>query len=161
MYSVRHRCKSASFWRRERISYCTIRTLSTSESILTREFIYGALYAKNCGYFAREGRDVLRSLDHEIDFENLWGESEYRAKIDQEYRVQSEAWMTPVEIFAPFYSHALAKYILRLPDVNSENLRIFEAGGGSGINALHILNYIQVSSDEVNVHLSGVIYIWL
>ena len=75
--------------------------------------------------------------------------------------MQSEAWMTPVEIFAPFYSHALAKYILRLPDVNSENLRIFEAGGGSGINALHILNYIQVSSDEVNVHLSGVIYIWL
>lgn len=59
-------------------------------------------------------------------------------------QAQSEAWMTPVEIFAPYYSHALAKYILRLPDVDAENLRIVEAGGGSGTNALHILNYLQV-----------------
>lgn len=88
MLRARHRYRSSSFWRHKHIPYCSIETPSTPDSVLTREFIYGALYAENSGYFAKKGRDVLRSLDHAIDFNNLWGESEYRRKIDREYRVR-------------------------------------------------------------------------
>ncbi len=56
--------------------------------------------------------------------------------------------LTPVEIFAPYYSYCLVRYILRTRDT-TKPLKIFEIGGGNGTNALHIMNYLMVYTPEV------------
>lgn len=113
-------------------------------AVLTREFIYGSLYAKEAGYFTTQGREVLHAPAEPIDFGNLWGAREYRRTVAQLYAAKKEAWLTPVEVFAPYYSHAVANYMLNSPFYQKQ-LEIYEIGGGSGSNALHILNYLQVS----------------
>jgi hypothetical protein len=117
-------------------------------AVLTREFIYGSLYAKEAGYFTTQGREVLHAPADPIDFGNLWGAREYRRVVAQLYTAKKEAWLTPVEVFAPYYSHALAHYMLNSP-FGQKQLEIYEIGGGSGSNALHILNYLQVSEQVV------------
>lgn len=78
--------------------------------------------------------------------------------------------MTPVETFSPHYSHALARYIAReakaaarparnraspaarkthgtqkgaTHSVGAEPLVLYEAGGGTGTNALNVLNWLR------------------
>lgn len=112
-------------------------------AVLTREYIYGALYAKDSGYFTTQGRHVLHAPPAPIDFTDLWGAFDYRRKVAELYKEKKEAWLTPVEVFAPFYSHAIAKYMLNSPFVQKD-MTIYEIGGGAGTNALHILNYLKV-----------------
>ncbi|KAE9168441.1 hypothetical protein PF005_g28377, partial [Phytophthora fragariae] len=119
------------------------------EGVLTREFIYASLYAKETGYFTTEQREVLHAPAQGIDFGNLWGAGEYRNVVAQLYKESPEAWLTPVEVFAPHYSQALARYMLNSPFFRREQLEIFEIGGGSGSNALHILDYLQQQAPDV------------
>lgn len=119
-----------------------------ADAVLTREFIYASLYAKEAGYFTTQHREVLHTPAQGIDFGNLWGAGEYRSVLAQLYKESPEAWLTPVEIFAPHYSHALARYMLNSPFLRQE-LVIFEIGGGSGSNALHILNYLKEHMPDV------------
>ncbi|GLD98128.1 hypothetical protein PINS_up006825 [Pythium insidiosum] len=119
--------------------------------VLTREYIYGALYAPEGGYFTTPTREVLHAPPQTIDFTNLWGQMEYRSVVSKLYKARREAWLTPVEVFAPHYSHALAKYMLHSPfsQQQKDTLRIFEIGGGAGTNALHILNYLRSHAPDV------------
>lgn len=41
------------------------------------------------------------------------GQSEYTRRIGQLYVELSASWLTPVEIFRPWYAQALARYMLR------------------------------------------------
>ena len=59
---------------------------------------------------------------------------------------EREAWLTPAEIFAPWYSRALAKYML---GEISGPLHVYEIGGGSGTNAVEILNYMREHHPKV------------
>ncbi|KAG6620787.1 putative S-adenosyl-L-methionine-dependent methyltransferase MidA [Phytophthora cinnamomi] len=117
--------------------------------VLTRELIYASLYAKEAGYFTTQQREVLHAPTQGIDFGNLWGAGEYRNVVAQLYRESPEAWLTPVEVFAPHYSQALARYMLSSPFLRQEQLLVFEIGGGSGSNALHILDYLQQHAPDV------------
>ncbi|KAG3111107.1 hypothetical protein PI124_g11060 [Phytophthora idaei] len=119
-----------------------------ADAVLTREFIYASLYAKEAGYFTTQQREVLHTPMESIDFANLWGAGEYRNVIAQLYKESPEAWLTPVEVFAPYYSQALARYMLNSPFFRQE-LEIFEIGGGSGSNALQILNYLKEQAPDV------------
>ncbi|KAF4137322.1 putative S-adenosyl-L-methionine-dependent methyltransferase [Phytophthora infestans] len=116
--------------------------------VLTREFIYASLYAKEAGYFTTQERNVLHVPTESIDFGNLWGAGEYHNMVAELYKESPEAWLTPVEVFAPYYSQALARYMLNSPFFRQE-LEIFEIGGGSGSNALHILNYLKEQAPDV------------
>ncbi|TMW67067.1 hypothetical protein Poli38472_012183 [Pythium oligandrum] len=117
-------------------------------SVLTREYIYGALYAQDAGYFTTQAREVLHAPPQPIDFKNLWGAMDYRKVVAELYKQSREAWLTPVEVFAPHYSHALAKYMLNSPFFH-KHMRIYEIGGGAGTNALHILNYLRDVAPDV------------
>lgn len=119
-----------------------------ANAVLTREFIYASLYAKEEGYFTTPHREVLHAPTQGIDFGNLWGAGEYRNVVAKLYEKSPEAWLTPVEIFAPYYSQALARYMLNSPFFR-QDLEIIEIGGGSGSNALHILNYLKEHVPEV------------
>ncbi|RLN75570.1 hypothetical protein BBJ28_00012836 [Nothophytophthora sp. Chile5] len=121
---------------------------SETPAVLTREFIYGSLYAKEAGYFTTEQREVLHAPTQSLDFGNFWGAGEYRVAVDELYKQSPEAWLTPVEVFAPYYSHALARYMMNSPFFHKQ-LEIVEIGGGSGTNALHILNYLKDHAPDV------------
>ncbi|GMF57782.1 unnamed protein product [Phytophthora fragariaefolia] len=121
---------------------------SGEPGVLTREFIYASLYAKEAGYFTTQQREVLHAPAQGIDFGNLWGAGEYRNVVAQLYEQSPEAWLTPVEVFAPHYSQALARYMLSSPHFR-ERLEVFEIGGGSGSNALHVLDFLQQHAPDV------------
>jgi hypothetical protein len=61
--------------------------------------------------------------------------------------------MTPVEIFQPHYSHAFAKYIIDNLS-GSIGVNIVEVGGGTGRNALHILNYFSKYVPKIYENIS-------
>jgi 16S rRNA A1518/A1519 N6-dimethyltransferase RsmA/KsgA/DIM1 with predicted DNA glycosylase/AP lyase activity len=113
------------------------------------EFIYASLYAKEAGYFTTQQREVLHAPARGLDFGNLWGAGEYRHEVAKLYEESAEAWLTPVEVFAPHYSQALARYMLSSPFLKDQRLEVFEIGGGSGSNALHILDYLKAHAPDV------------
>lgn len=117
-----------------------------TKPLLCRDFIHNMLYNKANGYFADEVREVVHSPTNPIDFKNLWGKWEYKSTLQRLYKEEKEAWLTPAEVFAPWYSQAIAKYMLSLP---MHPLCVYEIGGGSGANASHILDYIATHAPDV------------
>jgi hypothetical protein len=130
---------------------------------LTRDFIHQVLYAPGSGYFTR---DIIQTSDkgvgeRDIDFNSLWGQWEYEQTVAKLYAEKPEAWMTPVEIFAPYYSEAIARYILsevrkksKQSNGDASRVELYEMGGGSGTNAEAILNYIRRHSPRVYESMS-------
>lgn len=57
------------------------------------------------------------------------------------YKEQRGRWLTPVELFQPFYSNAFANFILE--SVGNQSFEIVECGGGRGTNAVSILDYLH------------------
>ncbi|KAF0696747.1 Aste57867_12506 [Aphanomyces stellatus] len=113
-----------------------------SSAVLTRDYIHGCLYSKEGGYFTSESREVLHAPKEPMDFNDFWGKGEYKAALTKLYEMDKEAWMTPVEVFYPYYSHAIANYMLMSP-FTTDKLSIYEIGGGAGTNAKCILDYIR------------------
>lgn len=69
---------------------------------LLREFIRAALYHPRHGYFTRQAGSV-GSLDQPLDYKFILGESGYRAKLAEAYRTLGTAWLTPSEVFRPYF----------------------------------------------------------
>jgi SAM-dependent MidA family methyltransferase len=66
------------------------------------------------------------------------------ADYQQLYVVLQVDWLTPVEVFAPWYGRALAHYMLEcrkhtLQGGSSQPLAIVEIGGGTGTLAASVL----------------------
>ncbi|EJK52189.1 hypothetical protein THAOC_28569, partial [Thalassiosira oceanica] len=76
-----------------------------------------------------------------IDFSSLWGEWHWKSTYERVYKEQRGRWLTPVELFHPFYSNAFANFILESVDQN--DFEIVECGGGRGTNAVSILDYLH------------------
>lgn len=73
--------------------------------------------------------------------------------------MKKSAWLTPTEIFKPYFSHAIGKWIvqelLEKPTSSistSKPINILEIGGGNGTNALHLLNFIRDRYPEMYNH---------
>ncbi|EQC39186.1 hypothetical protein SDRG_03392 [Saprolegnia diclina VS20] len=121
-----------------------------SQAPLTREYIHNCLYRKEEGYFTSTQREVLHAPKEPIDFNDLWGKREYKNQVAALYAQDKEAWMTPVEVFYPYYSRAIANYMMMSPHtLNAESLHIYEIGGGAGTNALCILDYLKEQAPKL------------
>jgi hypothetical protein len=140
-----------------------IRSLSSTATNewLTRDFIHQSLYGvgqrdatSREGYFNR--RDCISTPPAFLNFNGMLGKAEYRTCLARLYDAQEHAWLTPVEIFAPWYSAAIARYAVSRylaaapaaasasgPTGTAAPLVIYEVGGGNGTNALHVLNVIR------------------
>ena len=128
---------------------------------LVRDFIHDHLYAgQGEGYFS-SGEVIGRVGDAgPIDFGSLRGEDDFRDAVAGRYRATSR-WMTPVEVFAPFYSYAIADRIASVysskagqgdvadnadrAEGGKRKLHIVEVGGGTGSNAIHALDRLRDS----------------
>ena len=64
------------------------------------------------------------------------------------YEESQSGWLTPVEVFAPWYSRALARYVLTSAQKvqQTQPLVVYEVGGGNGTNAKHFLDYIALAN---------------
>lgn len=87
-------------------------------------------------------RNVVGGPPEPIRFDNILGRLEYEHVVQQLYREHAEAWLTPAELFAPWYSYALATLMLERHDA-SVPLRIVEIGAGNGTNAAYICSFIK------------------
>ena len=121
---------------------------------LVREFVKESLYHQSKGYFSRV--DCVLSPDP-IAFRELIGRSAYLRALNKAYKNDanrtSNAWLTPVELFKPWYSRAIARYIVQCHSQaackGKSPLKIVEFGGGNGTNADSILQYLKFEHEEL------------
>ena len=124
-----------------------------------------ALYAPHAGYFAKQ--DAV-STAPPMNFSSMLGSLEFRQRVQEAYEGSAQEWLTPSELFAPHWSHALAEYVVQsyqqltapglasaavdsidldgVPDADAEKLpplHVYEIGAGTGTNALHFCTYLQ------------------
>ena len=70
------------------------------------------------------------------------GYFDYRQAVEENY--PENAWVTPVELFKPFYSYTVANYMLNLLDNRkSRKLRVVEVGPGTGTFADSMLDFYK------------------
>lgn len=96
-------------------------------------------------YYQQPHDAVVGSIQKKsINFKNLLGEWDWRRKFQNLYKSQSGQWLTPVELFRPFYSQVLANFIANEAGCEGGgNIHIVEIGGGRGTNALCILDHLE------------------
>ena len=120
---------------------------------ILREFISKSLYSKTSGYF-----NTVNCINTSpaIDFPSLVDAFHYRSTVSNLYKMFPDAWLTPSELFKPWYSRAVAQWIVQTKlsqsldqyaeddeaEDSDEPLYIFEVGGGSGTCAVGILDYL-------------------
>ena len=114
--------------------------------MLVRDFINDRLYYKDEGYFTK--KDVqLGYLKEPIKFKELFGFEEYNNTLKENY--PENAWLTPSEIFKPYYGITIGRYIYqKFEEKNpasigkaryARKIKIVEAGAGNGSAAESIL----------------------
>ena len=115
------------------------------------DFIHDRLYNKQNGYFNRPDAQ-LGYLAQPIDFNQIFGYEDYTRILAERY--PKNAWLTPSEIFKPYYGMTIGNYInFRLgeyqeqdPGIKSQRVKIIEVGAGNGSAANSILNYFKLYS---------------
>eukprot|EP00210_Caulerpa_lentillifera_P005922 g5662.t1 len=136
------------------MSFCTTSTWcrymsSRIAPMLLRDFIHQQLYDAETGYFAKHvniGVENNTGLPEPLNFNSILDESSYRLKIKKLYKRVPGSWLTPVEIFSPWYGNAIADFIIKRAkdeEMEDRSLEIFEIGGGSGTCMADILNRIK------------------
>lgn len=115
----------------------------------TAEFIHDRLYAKSEGYFSKPDNQ-LGLLREPIPFTDLFGYEDYVRLLHERY--PKNAWLTPSEIFKPYYGMTIANYIEGVmnsrfqadPSLRGQPLHIIEAGAGNGSAASSVLNFFKL-----------------
>ena len=121
---------------------------SNKKSLLTSDFISDRLYDKKEGYFSKKDAQ-LGFLEEPIIFSELFGYEDYMDILYKRY--PKNAWLTPSEIFKPWYGMTIANYICKTFEKakkmtlsrDTQPLKIIEVGAGNGSAASSILDYIK------------------
>ena len=122
------------------------------DTMLLRDFVQHALYARAGaqnvagagGYFSKH---VVGGLRESLSFRTLSGEGEYRQQVAAAAEIgdRGGAWLTPSEVFTPFYGSAVARSIVHRHRClyPKEPLQIVEVGGGNGTFATDFLGCLR------------------
>lgn len=113
--------------------------------MILRRYIHKVL----SDYYQQPCDKVVGSIQsNSIDFKSLFGEWHWRRVYGQLYKKQSGQWLTPVELFRPYYSQILANYIAE-QGRGQKKIDIVEIGGGRGTNAKCILDHLQHKHSDI------------
>lgn len=95
-------------------------------------------------YYRQPNNHVVGSLPSQepIGFKNLLNEWHWRRVFQKIYTEQQGQWLTPVELFRPYFSQILGNAIAS-EAIDEPKIHVVELGGGRGTNALEILNYLR------------------
>jgi hypothetical protein len=77
-----------------------------------------------------------------VDFP-LWGNWHWNLQYKSIFKDQSGQWLTPVELFAPYYSQIVAQFIEHQFNPWKQPFDIVELGGGRGTNAIISLLHLE------------------
>jgi len=121
---------------------------SKKTKLLTSNFIHDRLYYPKKGYFTKK-KVQLGHLEKPIEFDKIFGYEDYSKTLAKRY--PENAWLTPSEIFKPWYGMSIANYLSRTfeeykqndPLVKNQKLKIIEIGAGNGSAAESILDYFR------------------
>lgn len=113
------------------------------------DFIHDRLYHRTQGYFSKN-ENQLGFLKDPINFHEIFGYEDYNKLLYERY--PKNAWLTPSEIFKPYYGMTIANYIDHTftdychadPNAKLQPLKVLEVGAGNGSAALSILNYFKL-----------------
>lgn len=112
---------------------------ASREPLLMRDYIQRSLYDPIHGYFSNSESPVL-AHGTEIKLRELQSRAAYQGAVAATYASTPHGWMTPVELFSPFFSRAVAN---RIQGVSKrvQNVNIIEIGGGRGTLASDMLEH--------------------
>ncbi len=101
---------------------------------LTRAFIQDRLYHPSLGYFNQSsppiGKLVLGvNKEAPLNFKSMLGFEDYQRELSAKY--PPGAWLTPSEVFRPWYGMSIANYVKQVKLMSPGRLRIVEVGAGS------------------------------
>ena len=127
-------------------------------ALLMRDYIHSALYSSAAPYFSKPVfASPAGAGGAALHFAALRGRSDYDARVAALYAASARGWLTPVELFAPWYSYAIARCVLaRAPE--GQPLRVYEVGGGTGAHARHFLDYVRAAAPARYARPGGVSY---
>ena len=97
-------------------------------------------------YYAQPSSAVIGSSAEILNLRSLWGEWHWKRIYKRLYEEQDGQWLTPVELFRPYYSTILVNFIVKVANEDEslrDSLELVELGGGRGTNAYTILNHLQ------------------
>ena len=122
------------------------------KDMLLREYVEHALYARGAGYFA--AKKVVGSLRQPLPYKSLKDEDAYRQAVRSRWEAGEfgSAWLTPCEIFTPFYGEAVARSIVERHKAAygpAVPLQMLEVGGGNGTCASDVLRYLRREEPEL------------
>ena len=131
------------FLRCFRISSEKKNTNKSNNKMLLRRFVGERLSA----YYAQSADAVVGGIHQPIPLSSLWGKWHWLRVYQRLYKENHGQWLTPVELFQPFYSQTIVNYIVDCCD-NHESVRrrpveVLELGGGRGTNARHVMDHLQ------------------
>jgi hypothetical protein len=116
--------------------------------MLLRQYLGRRLAA----YYSQPSNAVVGSIndDDGINFSRLFGDWHWRRVYGQLYQEQEGQWLTPVELFRPYYSQILANFVYETcVTANGNNtIDVIELGGGRGTNAQLLLSHLQQTEPE-------------
>ncbi len=102
-------------------------------------------------YYSQPADMVVGSVGahnrHGINFSSLLNEWHWKYTYKRMYKEQPGMWLTPVEIFYPYYSNILANFVNESMTTSLINesegiFEVVELGGGRGTNAIALLNHL-------------------
>lgn len=124
---------------------------STFAPHLTRDHIRSLLYDKDAGYFSTTDCVMTPPAGNEgLSFKMMFGNPGYQRHLRELYKGSDDAWLTPVELFQPWYARGIAGFMAQQAEVTSgKPVSIVEVGGGNGTAARGMLDFIKEQHPEV------------
>jgi hypothetical protein len=130
--------------------------LEAGRGELVRDFVSTSLYSRSSGYF---NTHECIYTPAEVDFTQIADKWRYDDKVKELYDAHPDGWLTPVELFQPYYGEALARWIhaqhaARVAKAGEEggphsHLQVVEVGGGNGTCAINILNFFRREHPDI------------
>ncbi len=74
----------------------------------------------------------------------MFGFEDYQNDLIKNY--PEKAFLTPSEIFKPYYGHAMAKLVLQHNE--EDEINVIEVGSGTGVFADSFLDYIKYKDNQ-------------
>ena len=107
-------------------------------------------------YYSQPSHKVVGATNTSINFSSLLGQWHWKRTYKQHYKRQKGMWLTPVELFAPYYSNVFANFVsssmkpmLESRKHISDGFQVVELGGGRGTNAKTILDHLKLNHVDV------------